>query len=268
MTVLEPQPSQAPEKHLDLREPFVYDGEIINPEELFQRYADSPYGLHHSKQPARYSQSYGYSLDRSIIKDLGDDVHPVLHMKYTHDEITVPFLEEQRNHANNGVPSFSLDEEAELRTAAFLHDIGECTHPNIEAEIGFTVGDLEYGTFLDGDKDKELAVRRFMFTEHFPDVPERLLARVDEIDSRKSDDFVVRAFEVIERIGYFIAARRAAHILMSEHRSFDQDHSHQALLRTAQLGRLAIFVTKGHQPFLESQQNEFPYIRKVIEQHA
>lgn len=260
MTIESP-PLQTPENHSDLRGSFIYDGITVDPQALYDRYASSPHGLFHAKQPARYSQSYRYGMGRDLIVDLGDDVHPVKHMLHTHDNITVPFLEA---HREEGEVPFSPEEEAELRTTAILHDVGECTDTEIKEKLGFTLGDVEYGLLLEDHKEKEILIRNHIYSRYFTDIPRRLLDRVDEIDSRATEERVVRAFEVIERIGYYATAQRAASIVVNEKTKFDQDHGYQSLLRTAQLGRLALVVSNNHRSFLESQQDEFPYVRRIL----
>ncbi len=252
---------QNPDKHQDLRGSFVYDGIEVDPLALLDRYAASEHGLFQAEQDPRYSQSYDYQPPRELIVDLGDDVHPVRHMLHTHNAITVPLLAAQRD--SPYVPSFSSEEEAELRTAAVLHDIGECTHPKIKAAIGFTVGDAEYSTHKDDDKLKEKLVRGHLFEKYFSDVPPRLLGRVDAIDLKEADDLAVQAFEVIERLGYYVTALRARDIVIAEKPSFDGNNQ-QAVMRIAQLGRLAAVVAHNHYGFLRSQQDDFPYVKQVL----
>jgi hypothetical protein len=253
---------KTPNSQHDLQGSFVYDGVLISPIELFERYRDSEHGQHHAGQRLRFSQdtAYHYESLEQFLEDLGDDVHPVRHMIHTHDAITVPLLVAQREH-HEGL-QFTPDQEAELRTTAVLHDIGECTHGSIEKELGFTPeGDVKYGTegVLDR-KVKEQKIRAYMYEKYFTDLPARLLARVDEIDFKQTDDLAVEAFDVIERLGYFTTARRAADIVIREQAHFIPGDD-----RISQLGRLAVIVSHNHYPVLRRSQYTFPYVKQALD---
>ena len=238
-------------------ESFVYDGIEVSPQELFDRYASSPHGEFQSRQDPRFAQIYNYEPFPQFIEDLGDDVHPVRHMIHTHDTITVPLLRYQRYSHKH--PPFSDDHEAELRTAAVLHDIGECEDSDILENVGFTLGDVAYGTMAEDHKEKEKIIRGYLYDKYFHDVPERLLNRVDQIDLKETKDIAVMAFEVIERVGYYLTSRRAAEIVIENRLKYQQGDE-----RIAQLARLATIVSFNHREFLQTQVGAFPYVNEVL----
>ena len=246
----------------DPAEPYSYEGVEIDPVEVFDRYAESEHGQFHSNQSPRYSQrtAYNYFPHSQFLDDLGDDVHPVRHMLHTHHNIAVPLIEVQNRYSRT--QDFSNQAAAELRTTALLHDLGECMHPSIVENLGYALGDVQYGTAAPDHKDKELAIRDHLLKLYYPDLPGKLLDRVNEIDfnSGKQADFLSCAFEVVERLGYFMTSRRAAEIVIKEQKSYEPgDH------RIAQLGRLATIVGNNHYAFLRSQQRKFPYVKSVLD---
>lgn len=242
-------------------DPFVYGGVLINPHELFERYANSEFGQDHALQTPRYAQvdnGYSYGDRDRFIAELGDDVHPVRHMLHTHDEIAVPFLNAQRTDLD--AEQFTEEQEGEIRVTSVLHDTGECTSPKLQVHFDFPlVGDLRYGTMPIGHKDKERQVRNFLYGVLYPDVPAELLRRVDELDFKESDDIACEAFDVIERIGYFQRSVRASELIIAEGDTMEDVH------RIAQLGRLAVFVGENHRRVLWSKRHRFPYVRQFFE---
>jgi hypothetical protein len=250
----------SPEVLASVSQPREYDSVRVDPCELYNRYSTSEYGRYHATQQLRYAQDNGYRYGNreQFLHDLGPDVHPVEHMLYTHDEITVPLIAEQQAHHRS--TRLSENEITELRTAAMLHDLGECTHPAVAAIVGFDPsGDVKYGTHLPDHKTQEKIVRNHIFDLYYNDVPKRLLKRVDQIDLKEVDDYTVRTFEVIERLGYYITASRAANLVMEADGSHIEDEK-----RIMQLGRLAISVSRNHFSFLNSVANTYPFVERTL----
>lgn len=246
---------------LDIFSSFLYEGVSINPRELVQRYISTPHGIHHSQQQLRFAQPEGYKYEprEQFLKDLGDDVHPVRHMLHTHDNITVPLIAYQNS--SQETRNFTETEIAELRTTAALHDLGECTHQDMETKLGFKPkGDLKYGTGLPADKLNEKLIRNHLYDLYYPDLPRKLLDRVDEIDFKESDDFCVLAFDMIERLGYYTTSRMAARVVIQEKANYKPGDN-----RIAQLGRLATIVSNTHYSVLRSHEETFPYLKGTLD---
>jgi hypothetical protein len=246
--------------------PFMYDGVAVQPLELWTRYAESPHGQFHATQPLRYHQHYSYEPREQFLADLGDDVHPVRHMLYTHTEITIPFLQAQYA-ADPTFERFDAIQEVQLLTAAALHDLGECTAIDIKENVGYALGDVAYGEMADDHKTREKTIRNYLFDTYFEDMPPNLLKRVDEIDLRETSDICVEAFEVIERLGYFILSRRAADIVIKSkpRTAVSTGPKFRQSNRIAQLARLATIVGHGHYAFLRSKQDKFAYIKPALD---
>lgn len=218
----------------------------------------APHGLHHATQPLRYRQHYDYQPREQFLEDLGDDVHPVRHMLYTHTEITVPFLLAQRV-TESGFERFSKVQEVQLLTAAAIHDTGECTSEDISENVGYVLGDVAYGDAPEDHKQREKAIRGYLYDLYFQDVPPNLLQRVDEIDLRETNDICVEAFEVIERLGYYTTACQARDVVMAEKRNPQPSH------RISQLARLATIVGYSHYNWLRSRESKFAYLKPALD---
>jgi hypothetical protein len=179
--------------------------EHLEYDELFDRYRQSPFGLHHAKQTPRYAQRYTYDHSRTLI-DLGDDVHPVEHMQHTHDAITQPFVIAQAH-------ELTPREVVVMRLGTFLHDMGECTHPQL-ANHGELIGDTAYGEKLDGEETNEQRLRRHIVQELWPEVPADLLVEIDEM-IMDPDSKLGHMFNTIERLGYLETGLNAAKVIKS-----------------------------------------------------
>lgn len=255
-----------PEQSPAFPESFMYDGVAVDPLELFDRYASSEMGKAHAEQRARYGQDdtkyFFYGTSEQMVTDLGPDVHPVHHMRWTYDQITVPLLSAQP--LSREAPQLTEDEKAEVAVTTVLHDIGEASSLELAQQLGIKLhGDVGYGTKSPDSEAAELAVRSYFFRTLFSDVPARLLGRVNAIESKKDmDDLATETFDVIERLGYYETGKMADTLLITE--KFDPETSD--LLRVAQLGRLASRVSNDHYAWLRSKQYRFPHIKAKLDQ--
>lgn len=202
-------------------------------DELANRYAMSSFGRFHAEQDLRYSAYYDYGRD-AMLFDLGDDVHPVRHMRYTERAFMVPLLEQYRD--ESGKP-FSIEEIAVGRVAAILHDIGECEHPEIEKTCGSIVGDVPYQDKSNIDDGQESIVRGFLYAELFDDIPVDTLALAESIIKSKDGSALHRAFAAAESLGYITTAFNAARIALAIR---DQITDEVGEVRFQKLARLGV----------------------------
>lgn len=244
----------------ELSPTVMYEGVEIDPREILDRYIASPYGQYHCEQRTRFAQENGYfyGTREDFISDLGQDVHPVGHMLYTHDNVTVPFLVAQRPEA-----TFTLEEEAVLRVTAVMHDFGENGHPAIAEAVGCEPGeDVKWGTHIEGQKDAELIRRNFIYDQLFPDIPKQLLYQVDQVDAGHGG--LGRAFNIIERLGYFMTAMIARDIAYVADKDFHVMNPDEQK-RVSQLARLALAVDYSQRGVLHSVRNEYKFVDHILE---
>lgn len=236
---------------------ILLDGaEHLRYQDLHDLYANSQFGQHHALQPARYSADYGYDREQMIL-DLGDDVHPVRHMLYTESLIARPLMAAQNS---SGDEKFEPEQVVAMRMAALLHDVGECEHPHIVANVGHTVGDVSYEVKTQTDGDSETLIRQFLYGQLYSDIPRNLLDAADDVIDHKEGSLSREAFNTMERLGYYITAIRAGETALKllERRPSNLD------LRITQLGRLALRVTENHRSFLQERTERFPYLEIVL----
>jgi hypothetical protein len=219
-------------------------------------YAGSIYGIHHAEQPLRYSQYYAYDRD-SMLEDLGDDVHPVRHMAYTEAEIVVPLITVQNQSADE---HFADEEATVIRAAALLHDIGECEHAEIQQYTGYRVGDVAWDLKTDEDGKSEWAIRQFLYSKLYTEIPIDFLEAADDIIDNKDGSLPREAFYTAERLGYYLTGLKAGEVALRlyEHRTASDE------LRVTQLGRLALQTTNDHRRYLEKRGERFPHIAEVL----
>jgi len=225
---------------------------------LWQRYADTFYGRDHAASPPRYSQRYGYDREQ-MLRDLGDDVHPVSHMLHTDLNILSPLIFFQNKFGKLKISPVLAEN---LHTTAQLHDIGECSHPLIEQVIGDLVGDVHYEDKNAEHEAKERLIRHYLYDQIFDDVPRRRLEAMDAIlDDPKSVEGHI--FNTVERTGYYLTAMRAGELALKllQDETAAQDH------RSIMLGRLAWRVSWNHHDELTDRAEDFPYIEKLLEKH-
>lgn len=120
---------------------------------LFSAYANSEYGRHHREQPLRYEAAFGCYERPGMLRDLGRDVHPLGHMPAT-EQAFVDLMKQRYS------PSF-MDVHTG-RVVAMVHDMGECTHPQIIQQVGAVVGDIPQGEKTEQQRATEMDVWDFL----------------------------------------------------------------------------------------------------------
>ena len=236
--------------------------------ELFDRYALSDLGHSHALQQPRFAQGYGYDSAEMLV-DLGPDVHPVEHGRYTHDEILVPLLFGQIQFiGREAQPQLNTDDVAALRLAAYVHDFGECEDEKLKAAVGKTVGDIQYGTKTDEDDDIEASIRDYIRATYYEDIPEDLWLRAEAIIRDKDDELPTRAFNLVEHMGYYLTGLRAGYLAVLEtRRRRDEGTAQRDDLSYEQLCKLARSVSTHHrEETIPERLADFPYTTELLHQ--
>lgn len=233
--------------------------------ELWERFDQSPYGLHMDSQPLRFAEHYGY--DRTaMIADLGADVVPRYHQYETGLYVARLLSEERRQHSLLGLN----DEQAALLAfTATIHDMGETTHPEIEAEVGGVVGDIPYDEKTEENRRIESAVRAALYRRLYADLPECTLQRVESIVSHQDKTLLHEVFEAAHTLQSYMTAVRA-HITfekgLAQMLEFANTDSPRVISEGLEsLGRLAIGVTGHMRPKVESYAGVFSFARTVAQ---
>lgn len=230
---------------------------------LFAAYQNSRFGRFHSKQAPRYSQRYGYE-PAQMIADLGDDVHPVKHMRHTEQNILRPFLNHQNRSRDEEFEYMTPEQIVALRSGALLHDIGECEHPDIKESTGSLVGDAFYETKTREDDAKEAVIRGYLYEELYREVDQSVLEAAEDVIAGSRNEFVRGAFDTVERIGYYETAMTAGKIAL-EH--VESENSKDTPERIMLLGRLAVRVRDNHHSTLTERAEMYPYAGMVIDRY-
>jgi hypothetical protein len=234
---------------------------------LFDRYVLSDWGLCHANELPRYSNRYAYDR-RQMLADLGPDVHPVEHMRYTHDEVHVRLMYVQNCLAEgDGKEQFAPRDIVAGRLAALFHDIGECAHEDLLYATGKTVGDLAWNTKTDDDEAAEAAIRQFFYSKLYADIPADFLEQAEAIIRHTDDHLAPAAFATSERIGYYLTAIRAGYHALVETAHRDAGVSYRTDASYGALISLAKTVTDNHRDALRAAGERFPFATLVLEQH-
>lgn len=233
---------------------FVTGGRLVEYDELLDRYIKSDFGKHHIEQPARFSglPEMAYDRDQMLI-DLGDDVHPVHHMRHTHDKIVLPLVRSQHKTSR---PQFSPLGIRAMRLGALLHDIGECTHPKIEREVGGVVGDIPAPLKTKEHELLEREIRRYLYSELYPDIADKELNLAELIIMGDSQLLPVEGFKMAERLGYYLTAMQAGRLAIEGKRSSAKDTNP----RLRSLGTLGVKVSRDYRPVLDEASDKFKYV--------
>lgn len=240
----------------------------ITYDDLFNRYAESKYGIHHAQQAPRYSGLYAYDPE-NMLADLGPDVHPVNHMRYTHDEVQVRLMYVQNCLENVGrYEQFDPFEIVSGRLAPLFHDMGECEHEVLKEITGKVIGDLAWNTKTSADEAAETAIRYHLYEELFPDIPTKLLDLAEDAIANQEGTLLREAFATTERIGYYLTAVRAGYLALREKRHRVAGESGRGDHELAMLAGLAKQVTNNHREVLDERSGRFPFAGIVLDQNV
>lgn len=234
-------------------------------QDFYNAFAESAFGQHQATQRLRWHKKYPYDPER-FLEDLGDDVHPVRHMAYTHDEIVVPLLRKQ---VESGTVKPVQEDIINIRLAALIHDIGECEHPYIENQLGYVTGDILYHQKTPQDTAKEKIIRSFILHEMEEPYNQLSTEHVDELESiignERSDSFADKTFNICEHLGYYETGIRAGSIILSECENLRRITADERLFR---LSSLATQTSIEWRPLLSGHQETYPYIQQRLNETA
>jgi hypothetical protein len=232
--------------------------------DIFEDYAQSLYGKHHASQPLRFGR---YAYDRGKMwTDLGDDVHPVQHMPYTHRDITIPFIEQQISRGDHS--ELSTEDIKIIRITALVHDIGECTEPSLENDCGRTVGDITHDEKQTADEEDEATIRDHLYDQLFSFIEDKQLEKVEKIITLSDPtDYSTQLFRAVEDLGYYRtgirAGERALELFFQKPEEIT-DLPERERTRLQQLGRMAANVPEDCRSTLEARADIFPYIETEL----
>lgn len=157
---------------------------------LWARYFSSAYGIAMNEQPYRFPH---FASDRgNMVSDSGIDVLPREHQMQT--GMFVAWILD-REVAITGTYPIAPKDIGKVMLTAFVHDIGEITHPDILAEVGAVVGDIPFGHKTDEDRRVEAAVRKAMYRRLYPDVLPDEIQRIEAIIAHQDDTTMHDLFE-------------------------------------------------------------------------
>jgi len=223
--------------------------------ELFCRYTDHPWGIHHAAQPLRYAQHHGY--DRTtMLRDLGDDVHPVLHMRVVHDDVVA--LGRQTVGIRGAIDLSDPQDIAVARASAIRHDAGESTHQELEMLCGGVIGDIAHGHKTAEDRILERRILGVVTGTLDGDMPDDFRQRILNVMTHQEDSAAHHLLEAAHTWGFYKTALRAGRLALSVR---DQPPT----LRAMRLAGLAQEVTGKSRPHLEEISSDFPAIGRRLE---
>ncbi len=188
------------------------DGSLVRYQELIARLQNSDYGSYMESQKLRYcGEGASFEYDRkSMLEDLGPDLHPIGHQNETARWAGELLL------AGSALPRAPItldDEQASLLMfVCAMHDMGEAMHPRITEATGEVIGDIPAGRKTRQHKLVEKRVRQHIYETLLPDVETNFLRRVENIIAHEPDvnDIIVHElFEAAHGLQTFDTARRA-----------------------------------------------------------
>jgi len=167
-------------------------GAKVSARELAHRIYESELGVDMLDQPFRYFVRYGYNRE-DMRNDNGHDVCPIGHqMELSHH---IAKVIEAAIEDGTVYGALSNEEMGILMLAAMIHDMGESTHPLVEAAGLEPIGDIPSGLKTDNDRQREVAIRDFMYKTFFADVDDQVIQRVEAIISHNDETILHDLFE-------------------------------------------------------------------------
>lgn len=239
--------------------------------EIFNIYAQSPFGQHQATQPLRYKK-FHYQRE-AMLKDIGDSVHPLLHSQDLAKNVIEPMLKNQVMEGK--AEELSPEDIVALRVAAPLHDSGECTSDLLIPQCGRVVGDVQFDMKTTEDEDTESIIRELIYEKLYPFIPENILERVEEIILIKDpSDFATNFFRSGEDLDYYLSGIMAAKTVLKHSNEYKEHYKNGTLrrdqspktFRLLQLGRFATAVPNAWRFGLEDRSNQYPFMEKVLQE--
>jgi len=232
---------------------IVFPGGVDIGRVLLDRYAIGEHGMWQAGQPLRYGAFGSYGREQMLI-DLGPDIDPLQHMPVTE----LALVELLAGEGTSG--DWSPGEVCAGRTAAMLHDIGECTHPGI-AQSCAVVGDIPQGEKTEEHRAAEARVRRILYDLYCRDIPDDFLEQVEAIIAHQVTSTIHSAFEAAHDTSTLKVGLRAGRLALA-----CMEGSMYNDIRTEQLRRMAKDVTAGVVARVEHHADLFVYPRRVLDE--
>ena len=208
--------------------PFADIGSRVSYDGLLHRYETTSWGKFHMNQPPRFSTNFGYDYNE-MLADLGEDVHPVQHMRVAHNNLVGYLLE----NLTLGESSLATEDICTGRLALMLHEVGESTHPDLELLCEGVAGDIPTGEKTADDVETETRVRAKIFETLYSDLPNWLTDRVIGLIQHEEESLIARLMEVAHNTTFIDTATNAKLI------AYTVQAEQQGSQRQAQLQRLS-----------------------------
>lgn len=221
------------------------DRTVLTYEDVYNRYLTHPLGIFHASQPPRFANAFEYDHTQ-MHTDLGDDVHPVEHGRYTHDGILVHLLNAQVQSDHSHFQPFTIDEIRAIKLASHVHDFGECSHPDTNQVVEHPPGDISYYDKLPEHSLAETAIRNFQRQLLFPEIVDSTWNDSEAIVIGTDGTFSTHAFDAVEHLGYYITGLRAGYLALVEHGNRLRDNPMRDDLSFRQLRWLGVLVSHHH----------------------
>lgn len=246
---------------------------------MFEKYLQSDAGTHHTQQHPRFYAGYGCAeLPASLLLQLGEDAHPVYHMRVTHRWFQRIVQADPQLFTTHTVPLGRL--------AALFHDVGEGTERQLAELAGVTQppGDIAHGRKTATQRANEEKIRRAAYRTILPEWPAPVIEDVEDVISHRAraitpgvytpDDHPLAvmddALDIAHAAGAVSIAVHAARIVQGQHygnRPVNQmlhTLAHEVgngcigrLRSYASVFRLAGSIAASHTPALEALREAF-----------
>ncbi len=235
-------------------------------EASLERFRRSSWGHHQAEQPPRYAGNFPYDAAnnyRQMIEDLGDAVHPVEHNIAALHDYQGFLLMDQYGPKPHDLRPFEI---VGTRLAVAWHDTGEDTHEDLRQLCGGVVGDIPSGEKTAEHREVERRVLKKNLELFLADVPDDLLAYSVAIithDHSVEDTPANQLVEAAHNIGEYQTGLTAGRLAIWAAERGETGE------RVTQLGRIAaVVLPKVRDTRLEPVANEFPFLKKMLDEKA
>lgn len=229
--------------------------------ELIQRILTSNDVEYMHGQELRFWHAFAYDRE-TMIEQLGDDAKPVEHM-YQTAVFAAKILEAQ---IQAGEVIDIVPQHVGLTLLAIAtHDIGESMHPDIKDKLGFVVGDIQRGRKTDLDRQKETAIRRYVWRETLSELNDEDLDFMEMVVAHKHEDYddpSVRLGEAAHSVQSLDTAMRARQSFYDQWNKYvaGNDISDRAVAMYRAPAALYAEVCTAVIPEIETWAQEFMFI--------